>query len=81
MQMNIDPLMAVVPPIIINFVLMVLSPVVYRLAKCVILTSRKPGTKLHERMKQRRAFYESVDSRVQQYLSSHHVDQQHTTPT
>lgn len=79
MQMNIDPLMAVVPPIIINFVLMVISPVVYRLAKYVILNSRKPGTTLHERMKERRAFYESVDSRVQRYLASQLVDKAHVT--
>jgi hypothetical protein len=71
LQMNIDPLMAFVPPIIINFVLMVMSPVVYRLAKYVVAnTSRKSGTQLNDRVKERAAFYDRVDSRVQEYLAS-----------
>lgn len=67
--------MAFVPPIIINFVLMVMSPIVYRLAKYVVASHvRKPGTKLHERMKDREDFYERVDMRVHQYLASEPVD-------
>lgn len=80
MQKNIDPLMAFVPAVIINFVLMVISPGVYRLAKWVIHSCvRKPGTKLHERMKERGAFYDRVESRVQQYLASQLVDEPYFT--
>jgi hypothetical protein len=71
MQINVDPLMAFVPPVIINFVLMVISPVVYRLAKYVVSnTSRKEGTLLNDRIKKRASFYNRIDSRVQEYLAS-----------
>jgi hypothetical protein len=70
-QMNVDPLMRVVPPAIINFVLKVISPVVYRLAKYVIKTCvRKPGTKLHQRMKERSAFYDKVGAKVSSFLAA-----------
>ena len=60
-----------IPAAIIKFVLTVLSPVVYRLAKHVIHAYvRKPGSALHTRMQQRRHFYGDVEAKVQTLLAT-----------
>lgn len=69
-QLSADPKMDI-PAAIIKFVLTVLSPVVYRLAKHVIHAYvRKPGSALHSRMQERGHFYKDVEAKVQQCLSS-----------
>lgn len=70
MQLSVDPKMDV-PAAIIKFILTVLSPVVYRLAKHVIHAYvRKPGSALHTRMQERSRFYTDVHAKVQKFLSS-----------
>lgn len=60
-----------IPAAIIKFVLTVLSPVVYRLAKHVIHAYvRKPGSALHARMHERQHFYKDVEAKVQACLST-----------
>ena len=51
--------------------LQVVSPLVYRLAKYVILSNvRQPGTKLHARVQKRREFYDRVHARMLGWLQA-----------